>query len=699
MIHKAPFRSAREVAATAAEVIRPPERLKPTAAATAYLKTEKGEWNPDLVPYCSEPLDHLAGRDVQGIVFVGPARTGKTMGLVLGGVTYIVTCAPADTLVVQMTRDAARDFSRLDLDRAIQYSPELKDRLSSRARDDNTYDKYFRSGMVLKLGWPAVSQLSGKTLKYVIFTDYDRPENVHNVGGEGPMWGLGAKRVETYMSRGKVLAESSPGEDQVDPEWVARTPHEAPPVLGILSIYNTGTRARWYWPCQHCGEHFEAKPGLDCFTMPEFNELVEAVQSHDLMSLAADWAKVICPHCGAAHEPEQRTAMNRAVVDGGRIRGATWLHEGEKLVDGRIAGERRRTQIASYWLGGVAAAYQTWPSIVHVYLQAVLTYAKTSDEGPLRRTTNTDQGAPYLPRSVKKKRSAEELVQRKEGWPRGQVPNGVRFLTAAIDVQSYGFVVHFMGWGVGLESWLVDRFKITASKREEGERFAAIDPAAYEEDWQILIDEVVEKTYRTESGVELKALLTLCDSGGKVGVTDNAYKFWRGCNQRGYGHRLRLVKGTGNLNAPRVKRTWPDATKRKDRQSGRGDVPVWLLNVNVLKDGVIGDLARAAPGPGYVHLGDWLEESYFDEMMAEIRTPKGWDNPNKKPNEAFDLHTYNRAGCVILSAEGIDWDNPPDWAMPLEDQAAPAPPAAGERSERQSWMDTPSSRAGKRSFW
>src|SRR5690606_2647986 len=149
-------------------------------------------------------------------------------------------------------------------------------------------------------------------------------------------------------------------------------------------------------------------------------ELCEVVKSQDLMSLAADWAKVGCPHCGGLHEPEQRTDLNRPRLEGGRIRGATWLHEGEQLIAGRLEGERRRSQIASYWLGGVAAAYQTWPSMLHEYLQAVHTYVRTGDENPLRRTVNTDQGAPYLPRAMTRKRSAEELVQRLESWPEGQ---------------------------------------------------------------------------------------------------------------------------------------------------------------------------------------------------------------------------------------------------------------------------------------
>lgn len=654
----APLKSERSVRRSTSVIVRPPRRVRPTDAAAAILRTEKGPWRPDLVPYLSEPLDAIGGREYRGIVFVGPARTGKTMGLILGGIAYVVTCSPGDMLVVQMSQDAARDFSRMDLDRAIRHSPDLAARLSPRARDDNTFDKFFRSGIALKLGWPAVSQLSAKTLQYVFLTDYDRPENVDNVDGEGPMWDLAMKRTETYMSRGKTVAESSPGRDIDKPQWVPRSPHEAPPTRGILALYNTGTRARWVWPCQHCGEFFEAKPGLGCFALPEFDELVELVQHDDLMSLAERFALVACPHCGGTHQPQQRSAMNA---------GGKWLHDGQQIVGGEVVGERRRAQIASYWLGGVAAAYQTWPSVLLKYLTAVLTYARTGDEGPMRTATNTDLAAPYLPRAVANRRSAEDLMTRREPWERGTAPEGVRFITAAVDVQAHQFRANFIGWGVGLESWLLERIRITSSRRPEGERFAGVDPASYVEDWDVLIDGVIERGFAVAgTEVVLKPLVTLCDSGGREGVTVNAYEFWRRLRSRGLQRRFRLVKGGSNLNAPRIAESYPDARGR-NTGAGRGDVPVYMLNVNLIKDGVFGDLSRQVPGPGYVHVPDWIEDEYFAEITAEQRTAKGWERESShQANEDFDLHAYNRAACVALKAEAIDWNKPPEWAAPFE---------------------------------
>lgn len=684
----APFKTAHEVDVSAAEILLPPRRMRPSEAASKFLSTEKGPWSADLVPYMLEPLDMLASREYQGIVLVGPARTGKTMTLILGGIAYIVTCSPADMLVTQMTQLAARDFSMTDLDRAIENSPEIRSRKSPRASDDNVYDKFFLSGMMLKIGWPAASQLSSKTLKYVLLTDYDQSDVSDNVDGRGPMWNLAMKRTETYMSRGKTLAESSPSRNLETAEFVRKWPHEAPPANGILGIYNIGTRAMRYLPCQSCGEYFVADPwpALKLFAAPEFDEIVEEVKKRDLMTLADAWAKVPCRHCGTLHEPEQK----RALIAGGR-----WLHEGEKLIDGKVEGNRRRTHIASYWLSPVEAAYQSWQSILHSYLQAVLHWTRTSDEGPLKKSTNTDLGAPYLPMAMARRRGHEELSSRTEDYEQEIVPAEVRFLTAAIDVQAHRFVVHVMGWGVGLQSWLIDRYSITASNRVEGDRYAGLDPASYSEDWDVLVGKVIERKYKVAGlELELAPLIIACDSGGREGVTERAYEFWRRMREKGHGRRFMLVKGTGNLNAQRVQETWPDARARKDRKAGRGDVPVWLLNVNVIKDGVHGDLERKEIGPGYVHLPRWVDEDFFKELVAEVRTVKGWAREGHTPNEAFDLHTYNRAVCILLRAEAIDWQKPPEWASQLSDRLAQqkalddqrAAKAKIDRRPRRNWI-------------
>lgn len=66
---------------------------------------------------------------------------------------------------------------------------------------------------------------------------------------------------------------------------------------------------------------------------------------------ASEAARIQCPHCHKLTEPQQKRELNNRGV---------WLREGQHIDrDGNITGEARRSRIASFWMEGPAAAYQT----------------------------------------------------------------------------------------------------------------------------------------------------------------------------------------------------------------------------------------------------------------------------------------------------------------------------------------------------
>lgn len=113
-----------------------------------------------------------------------------------------------------------------------------------------------------------------------------------------------------------------------------------------------------------------------------------------------------------------------------------------------------------------------------------------------------------------------------------------------------------------------------------------------------------------------------------------------------------------------VKETYPDASHRKDRHSGaKGDVPVLILNSDLMKDAMAADLIRRDPGPGYVHLPEWLEDNVFEEMVSEIRGPKGWEKiSHQSRNEAWDLLAYDSAISQFFKGDRIKTGRLPIWA-------------------------------------
>ncbi|HCT4268342.1 TPA: phage terminase large subunit family protein [Escherichia coli] len=635
-------------------ILRAPRRMRVADAVAQYMRVPMGAgnsvpWDPLVAPYVIEPMNCLASREYDAVIFVGPARTGKTIGLIDGWGIYNVICDPADMLIIQMTEEKAREHSKKRLARTFRVSPEVVSRLSPNKNDNNVYDRTFLAGNYLKIGWPSVNIMSSSDYKCVALTDYDRfPEDID---GEGDAFSLASKRTTTFMSSGMTLVESSPGRDVKDVKWRRTSPHEAPPTTGILSLYNRGDRRRWYWPCPHCGEYFQ--PCGD--VVAGFRDIADPV-------LASEAAYIQCPSCSGRIMPEQKRELNGRGV---------WLRDGESInADGSRYGDPRRSRIASFWMEGPAAAYQTLSQLVYKLLTAEQEYETTGSEETLKTVINTDWGLPYLPRASMEQRKSELLEQRAEPVPSRSVPDGVNFLVATVDVQAgrhRRFVVQVTGYGSRGERWIIDRYNITQSLRGDSDgESQRIDPASYPEDWDVLLTDVFHKSWplASDPSQQMRLMAMAVDSGGEDGVTDNAYKFWRRCRRDGLGKRIYLFKGDSIRRAKLITRTFPDNTGRTGRRAqAAGDVPLWLLQTDALKDRVNNALWRDSPGPGYVHFPDWLGSWFYDELTYEERSSDGkWSKPGRGANEAFDLMVYAEALVILHGYEKIRWPDAPEWA-------------------------------------
>lgn len=649
-----------EIVASAAEVVLPPDRITVPQAAERYRYIENpgnytGPFLNSTTPYMVEPQEVLTMHEFQGMVFVGPAQSGKTEALP-NWITHSAICDPADMMIVTPTNTASRDFSKRRLSRLYRDTQELK----KKVLHENVFDTTFKNGMLLTLAHPSGAELAGKPIPRLWLTDYDRMPM--DVDGEGSPYDLANKRATTFKRFGMCVAESSPSKPVENPKWIKATAHEAPPCKGILELYNRGDRRRWYWQCVHCHDWFE--PTFDLLQYPE--------EGDDLWR--AEQAVMVCPHC----DGEMKHHMKKKLNANGR-----WVQDGMRInKEGEIVGRPYRSGIASFWLKGVAAAFVDWKTLVERYLKAYAAYEKTGDETSLQTTVNTDQAEPYIPQALGEERLPEELKARAEDWGGSAaepvVPEGVRYLIATIDVQAgmkSAFVVHVHGVGVGDDMWLVDMFKIRKSKRkDEDDDTCLIDPAAYPEDWDVLVEQVIERTYPLADGSERRMQIKLvgCDSGGKDGVTANAYKFWRRLRDdpdgRRYHLRFQLLKGEPSKTAPRYKVSYPDS-QRKDRKAGaRGDIPVGFINSNPMKDAAHAMLGRTEDGGGRVHFPVWAEDWLYMQLTSERRTPKGWESTSRRRNEAFDLLYYAVALLIDkrIRSEHIDWSDPPGWAKPWD---------------------------------
>lgn len=644
--------SAAAIRRDVAELIRPPRRIRASQAAAEIMKVVAGDgtvrdWSPDATPYIVEPLDCMGSRRYDAVIFVGPARTGKTNALVDGYVAYKIECDPGDGLIIQISEDKAREFSKKRIDRMLQYSPRLSTRLSPRGHDNNVHDKTFRAGNYLGIKWPSKNVMASSDYQFVLITDFDRLDD--NIDGEGDPFTLASKRTQTFGSTGMTLAESSPGRDIIDPDWERpeNQPHMAPPTTGILDLYNQGDRRRWYWQCPETECRHWFQPILEHFNRQS--------------------KRAFCPHCGTEIDPMQKRQLNL----NGR-----WVPEGcELTLEGDLIGTPRESRIASFWMEGAAAAFQSWTSLADKMTRAEETFELTNSQETLKTVINTDWGRPYKHRRSDVQRSSQRLMDRAEQTERRTVPAGVRFLTATVDVQggkNRRFVVQVQGTGVNREKWVVDRFNIKEDRGANNDQPPRqISPATNPEDWDLLTRDVLQRTYRLNdgSGRRMPILAVAVDTGGEgegeASVTSQAYDWFRRLRSDGLQSRAYLLKGASGKSTSRVRKTWPDNTGRKTRKSkARGDVPLYLLGTDLLKDTVAAMMDRENPGAWYLHTPHWLGRWWYEELTYEVCDPitGKWSKPGKKANEAFDLLAYDIALGIIIGVEKINWASPPAWA-------------------------------------
>ena len=654
----------------AAESVQPYENLTVAEAAERYryLK-DNAKWRHATTPYLVEPMEEMTNRLYEGVVFSGPAQCGKTE-LFLNYLTYSVMCSPADLMLVQTTQTTARDFSITRVDRMHEATPDVGERVLV----DNTFDKQYRNGMIVRFAWPTVNELSGRPVPRMFLTDFDRMPQ--NVDGEGSPWVLAKARTTSFKRHGKTIAESSPGFSITDPGWARRTPHEAPPCEGILSLFNAGDRRRWYWRCIRCQNSFE--PHWSLISYPKTEDPLEAGEA----------AVLQCPHCPQQYTNEYSdiSPSKHEMNLNGR-----WLKEGQLwLPDGRIAGTARRSNLASFWLQGVAAAFNSYKQLVTDYLNAEKEYQDTGKEETLKGVVNTKLGMPYLAKAQARARIADQIKSRARDYGMKVVPHGVRFLVATIDVQNNRFECQIHGIGEE-DIWVIDRFAIRFSKRrddDDASQFQPINPGGYKEDWRHILYEVMMKTYPLADDPDrhMGVYLTFSDSAGSEGFTTNAYEFYRWLvrgyvtpdgeiletdemQERypwhpGFAARFMLLKGETKPDIPRLRITYPDAQRKDRRAEARGEIPVALINTNAIKNQLDGKLDRIEPG-GRINFPDWLPLSFYKELTQETKNKEGkWENLTGHRNESWDLLVYCLAALLLphIHWEHIRWDEPPTWA-------------------------------------
>ncbi|QCE34155.1 phage terminase large subunit family protein [Acetobacteraceae bacterium] len=604
-----------------------------------------GLWKHSIAPYLCGPMDALSDERFLSVAVVGPARSGKTE-IGRNWMMQSILTDPADFLVYAQGDDQIKSMVRDDVNPFLMLHNCLTEKQSTKREDDSLFHKKFL-GMSINFWAATYNNLIGKTAPRIILTELDAIER----NGE-KAFRLASERRVTFGSESTVYAESHPDlADGITPTSWNR---------GIMSLYRDSDRRLWYWACPECGLYSSPTPGAVREMTLHYDETLSTDEIRQT-------ARLLCPCCGALIEDKQRKDMNLTGV---------WVAAGQEISpEGKVTGDPIKKDTAGFWITGIMSPFLMHGigGLAESLEKAKLKFKETGDDEELKITTVKTGGVPYTPPASARRVDADALAMREDpSLQLGKVPDGVRFLTAAMDIQGNRFELLVRGWGRDGESWIISYQQIKA------------DPSKSQHDWDDVIQRVMNKKWplAEDPTKGLKILGFGYDSGGQEGVTSQAYAAWRRARKKGFIKKLGFIdgrevitvlplKGMSRSSSSFLKIVYPDSSNSKKISIRAGDVPLGEFNPNRFKDLSASRLSVLEPGENYVHFPEGLGQlhDFYLQLASEERDITGrWEKrKGSNRNEAWDLLVMTDVMNSVFGGYKMNWDNPPVWAKPLEE--------------------------------
>ncbi|HGM4965905.1 TPA: phage terminase large subunit family protein [Pseudomonas putida] len=557
---------------------------------------EPGKYRTARTPYAREPMRCLSpAHPCKRVITMVASQLMKTQ-IALNWIGALIHMAPSNILTLLPSLALAKRVSAR-IGKTIAATPELKARVAaSRSRDArNTMDtKEFEGGTLYATTAGSASNLAELAARYIYGDEIDRWDV--DVDEEGDPVDLAETRGSTFGRNAKFYFSSSP-----TIKGASR----------IADLFETSDQRYYYVPCPTCG-HMQVL------------EWESLLYSADFQTVHY---KCSSPDCDVLIEEH---------------------HKGEMLAQGEWRSHARGDgETVGFHLNALYAplGWTSWADLAKQFEKA----KRAQDRGdlePMQVFYNTRLAKVWD--SAVEQTKAEILQARalQENYVLGTVTVGVLVLTCSVDVQANRLEVMIIGWGAGMERWIVD-FKVIPG-----------DPAD-QRTWELL-DDLLKVRYRHPCGVSLGILATGIDSGGHH--THEVYQF---CRVRRW-RNVFALKGASKPGRPVIAQrpSLVDVTWRG--QTERNGAELWMVGTDTAKDWIYNRYSFES-GPGAVHFAKDLPDEFFQQCVAErkiARYVKGykrieWVKGKADRNEALDLQVYNLAMAYYLGLHRYgeqDWE-------------------------------------------
>jgi phage terminase large subunit GpA-like protein len=550
---------------------------------------EPGRWRTSRTPYLKDIMDCLSPTSpVERVVFMKAAQLGATeMGS--NWIGYVIHHAPGPMMAVWPTVEMAKRNSKQRIDPLIEESSALAELIApARSRDSgNTIlAKEFRGGVLVMTGANSAVGLRSMPVRYLFLDEVDGyPLDVE---GEGDAISLAEARTRTFARR-KIFIVSTPT------------------ISGASAIereYEASDQRRYFVPCPHCNH-------------PQWLHFEQLRWDKG----APETAAYICESCDTAISEHHKTWM---------------LERGEwrATADGKTAGFHLSSLYSP-------VGWRSWRDIAAAWEAAV--NQESGSAAAIKTFKNTELGETWVEEGEAP--DWQRLVERREEYRIGSVPQGGLLLVGGADVQKDRIEASVWAFGRGKEAWLI-------------EHRVLMGDTARDTVWKHLA-EMLSESWTHASGAVMPLARFALDTGF---ATQEAYAFVRSCRDS----RVMAVKGVARGAALIGTPTAVDTTQggKKLRRgikvfSVAGGIAKLELYNNLRKSADVSEDGLTPVFPaGFVHLPK-IDAEFIQQLCAEQlitrRDRNGfpvreWQKMRER-NEALDCYVYARAAA---SAAGLD---------------------------------------------
>lgn len=516
----------------------------------------------------------------------------------------------------------------------------------TRTTGDKQLSKRFMGGGGLSMGSAqSASSLRSDSIQVLVIDEVDSAPELLKTG-EGNYVDVAGGRTEAFGWKKKIMRFSTP------------TTYEA---SIIYKLFKLGDQREYYVPCKRCGKHFYM----------EFKQLVPEFKG-GFLDLA--WLK--CPHCDEPHFNHDKTEMLK-------IGNAFWKPEAIS------SSKYRRSYHVSKYMVPIGLA--SWTDIYQEYLKA----KKAGPDG-MRSFVNLQSGLPYKQLGVSP--PLEKVIELKGAYHSREIPDGVLFLTCAVDVQRGSqtdakspprLEMEILGHGAEFRTssieykvftgriWRIDKktgesVPITGGAAEAEK----IDRELYEIEYDLGIDNpykgawaelhgwaVDNFTYTRADGMKFTPRIVFIDSGDGDPVSMQAvYAFcrrpdWKNTYPiKGRGQIKRKLKGeTGDPVDDNSMIKYRPHRAPDTREIEFYNISTWHYKAHLFNNLTVKRQPFDPQSPHFCDFPQDYPEEYFKQLIASDKMPDGSFKDKDRAHEALDVRVYGLCAADVWLASRMVW--------------------------------------------